>query len=74
MTYIIMTRNQTDEREQLEILVIDQLVPDDHLVRKIEAAIDFTFIYLLVENLYSGLGRPSFQMRRKSMVCDGHPY
>jgi hypothetical protein len=34
-------------------------VLDDHLVRKIEVAIDFTFIYPLVEDLYSGLGRPS---------------
>ncbi|WP_420812957.1 hypothetical protein [Peribacillus acanthi] len=55
----MMTRNQLNEREQLEVWAIDQLVPDDHLVRTIEAAIDFTFIYPLVENLYSGLGRPS---------------
>ncbi|MDP4083263.1 MAG: IS1182 family transposase [Bacillota bacterium] len=41
------------------MLTIDQLVPEDHLVRKIESAIDFSFIYPLVENLYSGLGRPS---------------
>ncbi len=48
-----------NEREQLEILTIDQLVPQDYLVRKLEAAIDFSFIYPLVENLYSSLGRPS---------------
>lgn len=47
------------ERDQLEVIAIDQLVPEDHLVRKIEAAIDFSFIYPLVENLYSKLGRPS---------------
>jgi transposase len=41
------------------MLTIDQLTPEDHLVRKIESAIDFSFIYHLVENLYSGLGRPS---------------
>ncbi|HLO13016.1 MAG TPA: IS1182 family transposase, partial [Pseudoneobacillus sp.] len=33
--------------------------PENHLVRKLESAIDFSFIYPLVENLYSGLGRPS---------------
>jgi len=54
-----MSKNQINEREQLEILTIDQLVPQDHLVRKLEAAIDFSFIYPLVENLYSSLGRPS---------------
>jgi len=54
-----MSKNQINERDQLEMLTIDQLVPQDHLVRKLEAAIDFSFIYPLVENLYSSLGRPS---------------
>ncbi|WP_274381834.1 hypothetical protein [Lysinibacillus cavernae] len=36
-----MTKNQINEREQLEMLTIDQLVPKDHLVRKLEAAIDY---------------------------------
>ena len=55
----MMTKKQFNEREQLEMLTIDQLVPENHLVRKIESAIDFSFIYPLVENLYSGVGRPS---------------
>jgi len=55
----MMTKNQFNEREQLEMLAIDQLVPQDHLVRKLEAAIDFSFIYPLVKDLYSELGRPS---------------
>jgi transposase len=55
----MMTRNNSNERDQLEFIAIDQLVPEEHLVRKIEAAIDFSFIYPLVENLYSTLGRPS---------------
>jgi transposase len=55
----MMTRNQSKEREQLEKLTIDQLVPDDHLVRKLESAIDFSFINPLVKNLYSEIGRPS---------------
>ena len=54
-----MTRNNNNERDQLEFIAIDQLVPEEHLVRKIEAAIDFSFIYPLVENLYSTLGHPS---------------
>ncbi|WP_275898292.1 hypothetical protein [Peribacillus alkalitolerans] len=40
----MMTKNQINEREQLEMLAIEQLVPQDHLVRKLDAAIDFTFI------------------------------
>ncbi len=47
----MMSKNQINKREQLEMLTIDQLVPQDHLVRKLEAAIDFSFIYPLVENL-----------------------
>ncbi len=54
-----MTKNPSNEREQLEMLTIDQLVPNNHLVRKLEAAIDFSFIYPLVEHLYSPNGRPS---------------
>ncbi len=55
----MMTKNQINEREQLETLTIEQLVPHDHLVRKLDAAIDFSFIYPLVEDLYSTIGRPS---------------
>lgn len=54
-----MTKNQINEREQFEMLTIEQLVPQDHLVRKLDAAIDFKFIYPLVEHLYSAVGRPS---------------
>lgn len=41
------------------MLTIEQLVPIDHLVRKLDAAIDFSFIYPLVEHFYSSVGRPS---------------
>ena len=36
----MMTKNQINEREQLEMLTIEQLVPKDHLVRKLDAAIE----------------------------------
>ena len=49
----MMTKNQINEREQLELLTIEQFVPTNHLVRKLDAAIDFSFIYPLVDNLYS---------------------
>ncbi|WP_196426696.1 hypothetical protein [Lysinibacillus cavernae] len=32
-----MTKNQFNEREQLEMLTIDQLISEDHLVRKLES-------------------------------------
>lgn len=36
-----MRRNSNNEREQLEMLTIDQLVLQNHLVRKLESAINF---------------------------------
>jgi hypothetical protein len=48
-------------REQVEFLSIEQLVPEDHLVRKLEHAINWDFIYEIVEDTYSeDKGRPSF--------------
>ena len=40
-------------------VILDGLVPVNHLVRKIENSIDFSFIYDKVKNLYSSLGNPS---------------
>ena len=40
----MMTRNQTNERDHLEMLSIEQLVTENHLVRKLDEAIDFLFI------------------------------
>ncbi|CAH0139268.1 hypothetical protein SRABI96_00437 [Peribacillus sp. Bi96] len=42
---------------KLEVIILDQLVPANHLVRIMEAAIDFSFIYDLVKNMYSEVGR-----------------
>ena len=38
---------------------LDELVPQDHLVRKLENALDFRFIYPKVRHCYSRHGRPS---------------
>ncbi len=56
----MLTTNNSDKRTQVEITSIDQLVPEDHLVRKLDACIDFSFIYDLVKDKYSTeTGRPS---------------
>lgn len=55
----MITEERIPENKQIEFVCIDQIVPKDHLVRKLEKAIDFTFIYDLVEDLYSDVGRPS---------------
>ena len=40
------------DRDLVEFVVIDQLVPKEHLLRKIDAAVDFTHLYEMVEPLY----------------------
>lgn len=56
----MMTREERRSRKQIHTLSLDDLVPKDHLVRKLEAALDWNFIYDLVEDRYSNdIGRPS---------------
>lgn len=44
-----------------DFVCLDEFVPQDHLLRKIDKYIDFTFIYDLVEGLYcKDNGRPAF--------------
>lgn len=44
---------------EFEFVTLDELVPDDHLLRKIDAAIDFEFIREKVKHLYcADNGRP----------------
>ena len=56
----MMTRETAKSREQVQLLSLDDLVPPDHLVRRLEAALDWNFIYDMVEDKYSDdVGRPS---------------
>ena len=56
----MMTRETAKNREQVQMLSLDDLVPKDHLVGKLDAALDWNFIYDMVEEKYSdGIGRPS---------------
>lgn len=55
-----MLRKEKIERNTLEFVSTEHLVPQEHLLRKIDAAIDFTHIYDFVEELYcKDNGRPS---------------
>ncbi|OLS36528.1 hypothetical protein BTR22_10850, partial [Alkalihalophilus pseudofirmus] len=54
-----MLRPIREKQIELEMVSIDQLVPEDHLLRKIDATIDFNFIYDRVKSFYSeDNGRP----------------
>jgi len=56
----MMTLNADKKREQVQFLCMDDMVPQDHLLRLIDKAINWNFIYDLVEDKYSqSNGRPS---------------
>ena len=56
----MMTKDTEQKREQVQIVCMDDLVPQNHLLRIIDKAIDWSFIYDLVEDKYSpDFGRPS---------------
>ena len=56
----MMTKNADKKREQIQMFCMDDMVPQDHLLRIIDKAINWNFIYDLVEEKYSpNQGRPS---------------
>ena len=56
----MMTQNADKKREQVQFFCMDDMVPQDHLLRIIDKAIDWNFIYDLVVEKYSqDNGRPS---------------
>ena len=56
----MLTEQNEKSRMQMQIVCIDDLVPEDHLLRIIDRAIDWSFIYDLVRDKYStDTGRPS---------------
>lgn len=55
----MLERNE-DKRYTVKFACLDSLVPENHLLRRIEKAIDFEAIYPMVEHLYcEDNGRPS---------------
>ena len=55
-----MLTKDKNKSQAYEFVLIDDLVPENHLVRKLDKHIDFNFIYDLVEPLYcKDNGRPS---------------
>ena len=56
----MMTQNADKKRDQMQIFCMEDLIPEDHLLRLIDKAIDWNFIYDLVEDKYChDNGRPS---------------
>lgn len=55
----MMGKRDTRERHQMQMMSLDDLVPKEHIIRKIDKAIDLSFIYDKVKGLYSRYGKES---------------
>ncbi|MGZ2505158.1 hypothetical protein ACVINI_005704 [Rhizobium beringeri] len=45
-----MLKKPAPQQTALEMVTLDSLVPKDHLLRKIDAAIDFSFIMIVLRD------------------------
>ena len=58
----MLRKQEKDKQIGYEIVLLDELVPKDHLLRKVEAAVDFSFIHELCKPLYcEDNGRPAIE-------------
>ena len=49
---IAVLEKNVKNREQVEFICLENLVPEEHLLRKIDKAVNFEKIYEFVEDLY----------------------
>ena len=58
-----MLREKAKGRQmEYELVMLEELVPEDHLLRKMEKAVDFSFIHDLCKDLYCvDNGRPAIE-------------
>lgn len=49
----MLHKNNKNKSDQIQMISVEQLVPKDHILRKIDKYIDFDFTYDLVEDKYS---------------------
>ena len=53
---------KTQQQNEYEIVLLEELVPQDHFLRKVDAAVDFSFIHDMCKDLYSpDNGRPAIE-------------
>ena len=55
-----MLKQRREKQQQMEMVIMEQMVPEDHFLRKVDRAVDFSFIYDLCAPLYcADNGRPA---------------
>ncbi|ELR7284480.1 transposase [Escherichia coli] len=71
-----MLRAPSPQQYRIETITLDELVPEDHLVRQIDAVIDFEFIRDAVAHLYCpNNGRPAIDLVRLiKMMLQGYHF
>lgn len=70
----MMTRSVEKQSRSLAV-TMEELIPQDHFLRKLDAAISFDFVYDIVAPLYSAQGRPSVDpVILVKMLLLGHLY
>jgi len=58
--FLMLENKPPEKRPEFEIICLEDYIPDDHLLRKINKHIDFSFIRDIVSHLYSpDTGRPA---------------
>ena len=40
-----MLKQRREKQQQMELVIMEQMVPEDHFLRKVDRAVDFSFIY-----------------------------
>ena len=54
-----MKKRRSDKQNEVILLTMEDVVPSDHIVRKMERHLDLTFVYKEVKHLYSKVGNHS---------------
>ena len=58
----MLREKATAQQGEYEIVLLEELVPEDHLLRRIDRAADFSFIHDLCKDLYcADHGRPAVE-------------
>ena len=57
-----MLKERREKQQQMDIVILEQLIPEEHLLRRVEKAVDFSFIHELCAPLYcADNGRPAIE-------------
>jgi len=57
-----MLREKRERQQQMDLVILEQMIPEDHLLRRIDEAVDFGFIHDLCAPLYcENNGRPAIE-------------